>query len=174
MKKVFLLLAVFCVNILPQQKATKLTLESLKNATYHLTYWNTSVKLEDGSFLHEERDEDGWTVSYFSVELLDDKIAMGDIDGDGDEDAVVILVSSGGGSGAFFEMAVMLNDKGKPKYLTGEELGDRVKINFVRVLSDRSILLDIVVHGPEDGMCCPTVPEVRRYKVIGGRLRRLN
>lgn len=171
MKKLILLFLIFVWNIFPQQKSLKLNLQSLRNATYYITLWDKTVKLKNGDFVLEERDEEGFLLNYLSVELLEDKIAFGDVDGDGDEDAVVILVSSGGGSGAFFEVAITLNDNGKPRYLTGEFLGDRVKINSVKILSDRSILLDMVVHGPNDGMCCPTVPKIQRYKVAGGKLQ---
>lgn len=171
MQKFIFFFLIFCINIFPQQKNVKLSVQSLKNATYYIILADTTVKLKNGNFTLEKRDEEGLLIKYLSVDLAEDQIATGDIDGDGDEDAVVILISSGGGSGAFYEVAVMLNDNGKPRYLTGEFLGDRIKLNFVKILSDRSILIDMIVHGPKDSQCCPTLPKTQRYKITGGKLQ---
>lgn len=156
-----------------QQEKIKLAIKSLKNAVYYVGLSDEPIKLKDGSFLLVEEDKNGM-ANCLKVDLLDDKIAMGDVDGDGDEDAVVVLVSSGCGSGAFHELVVMSNDKGKPKYLTGHMLGDRIIVNFIKILPDRSILIDMVVHGPNDGMCCPTVPKVGIYRVVGKKIEVVN
>ncbi len=166
---VFLL--IFCLSSFSQQKNLKLDVQLLKNATYYTIFGDTTVKLKNGSFVFEKRDEEGFLVNYLSVKLDEEKIAMGDVDGDGDIDAVVILMCSGGGSGNFYEVAVISNENGKPRYLTGKLLGDRIKVNSVKVLRDGSILLDMVVHGPDDPQCCPTVREVQRYKIFGGKLQ---
>ncbi|CUS78444.1 hypothetical protein JGI7_00956 [Candidatus Kryptonium thompsonii] len=170
-EKLLIFLLISCFNSFSQQKSVKLDLQLLKNAAYYTIFGDTTVKLKNGSFVLEERDKDGFLVNYLSVDLYEEKIAMGDVDGDGDVDAVVILRCSGGGSGTFYEVAVVSNENGKPRYLTGELLGDRIKVNSVKVLQDGSILLDMIVHGPDDPQCCPTVQKVQRYKILDSKLQ---
>ncbi|WP_143713883.1 hypothetical protein [Candidatus Chrysopegis kryptomonas] len=172
MKIAILMLAFFTLGAFAQ-KDGKLKIQQIKNATVHCVAYDTTIKLKNGKFLLDETTEEGFR-NYLEVSLVEDKIAFGDVDGDGDEDAVIILASTGGGSGYFYEVGVILNQNGKPEYLTGEVLGDRVKVNFVKILSDRSILIDMVVHGEDDPMCCPSTPKIIRYKVARGKLKEID
>lgn len=103
------------------------------------------------------------------VSIYKDKIAFGNLNGDGKKDAVVALTATGGGSGDFRELAVMLNEDEKPIYLTSIALGDRVIINSINIQSG-TITLDMVVHGPNDGMCCPTLEKIVKYKLSNNQL----
>ena len=145
---------------------TQLTLDAIKNTEYHSLAYNKTIKLINGSYTEKYEFE---TASVLSIRIYDDKIAFGDLDNDKREDAVVILTSSGGGTGNFRELAVVLNKDGKPSYLTSKELGDRVIINSVTIKSG-IITLDMVVHGPEDGLCCPSVKKIFKYKLSENQL----
>jgi hypothetical protein len=48
-------------------------------------------------------------------------------------------------------------------------LGDRVQINSVDI-SSGVIHLDMLVDGPSDPLCCPTLPQKQNYWLIGNRL----
>jgi heat shock protein HslJ len=79
---------------------------------------------------------------------------MGDLDGDGIEDAVVLLNYAPGGTGQLLYLAVMARKKGKIENIATALIGDRVQIRDVRIEQNR-ILVDAVQAGPKDAMCCP-------------------
>lgn len=51
--------------------------------------------------------------------------------------------------------------------------GDRVQIDSVKMVND-TIKVYSLVHGPEDGLCCPSVPFVFLIKNNNGKLIQLN
>ena len=143
----------------------KLTLEELKNAEYYTTVYKETVQLKDGYY----RKEYPGMASGLEVGIYKDKIAFGDLNNDGKRDTAVVLYSTGGGSGTFRELAIMINEDGKPSYFTSKFLGDRVIINSITIESG-VITLNMVIHGPEDGMCCPSVEKIFKYKLSGNQL----
>jgi len=58
---------------------------------------------------------------------------FGDLDGDGDEDAALVLVHSGGGSGTFYYVTVARNVRGAYQGSNGVWLGDRIHVQDVAV-----------------------------------------
>jgi hypothetical protein len=138
-----------------------LTIESVENAEYYFISYNQWVKLADGKY--DSLD------SHIFTRIIDDKIALGDLNGDGKKEAAVIVSINGGGSGSFRELAIMKNENGIPVYSTSTILGDRVTVNSLTIDSG-IIIIDMVVHGPNDPMCCPTLNEVVRYKLSDGQL----
>lgn len=95
--------------------------------------------------------------------------AFGDLNGDGREDAAVVLAQDLGGSGTFMTLAAVLSDQGIPRYQAGTSLGDRVKVESVSI-KDGLILLTLVGHGPNDPMCCPTQKVTRNFRLEGNKL----
>jgi len=95
--------------------------------------------------------------------------ARGDLDGDGREDAAVILLGSGGGSGVFVDLAVVLDRNGVPLHAASAPLGDRVQVHEVRI-EGSDILVDVTQQGPGDPACCPTQNATRRFHFADGRL----
>ena len=85
--------------------------------------------------------------------------------------AAVILKSASGGSGVFYDLAVVTARDGTFVNTDREYVGDRVKIQAVDIQGD-AIVLEMVTHGPEEPLCCPTVSWKQRYQVVDGRLRR--
>ena len=142
------------------------SIETLENAKYYVESYNQIVKLRNGSYF---KQWDADSATGLSVEIQEDKIAFGDLDKDGKDDAAVIIYSSGGGSGGFCELAIMMNSRQKPFYITSISLGDRVKINSITIESE-VIVLDMIVHGPNDALCCPTLNKTIRYKLSGNKL----
>jgi hypothetical protein len=95
--------------------------------------------------------------------------ARGDLDGDGREDAAVILLGSGGGSGVFVDLAIVLDRNGVPVHAASAPLGDRVQVHEIRI-EGTDILVDVTQQGPGDPACCPTQNTTRKFHFADGRL----
>ncbi len=145
-----------------------LTLDALKNAEYCCFWYSKVGKIRLKNGVYEEHY--AYTASVFHVGIYKDKVAFGDLNNDGREDAVVVIDSYAGGSGHFYELAIMINQNGIPKYLAGKKLGDRVIVNSVIINKAGKIIVDMIAHGPNDAMCCPTVRKIIEYKLYGHTL----
>jgi len=100
------------------------TLEELKNATYAgLEDLAGPVSLKDGRW-EGEPFEPG-AASGPSVVLAPGFRLTGDLDGDGTEEAVVVLAQSSGGSGTFNSLAVVKRAAEGPRNVATTPLGDR-------------------------------------------------
>jgi predicted small lipoprotein YifL len=144
-----------------------LTVEMLMNAEYHSEWPAEGVaKLTDGEY--EEEIVPG-AASKLTIVVYPDMYAFGDLNGDGVDDAAVVLATSGGGSGTFISLEAVLNDQGTPKHVASAELGDRTKVESVAIESGQ-IIVELVTHGPDDPMCCPTVEATQKYKLQGDTL----
>ena len=98
-----------------------------------------------------------------------DTVAFGDLNGDGIGDAAIILVENGGGSGEFESVVAVLDPGGVPTQAGQAQLGDRVRINSMAINSGM-IELDTLVQGPNDPMCCPSLPETQSFRMVGNTL----
>lgn len=101
------------------------------------------------------------------VILLSDKRAKGIVDGK--ETAVAMLISSGGGSGTFYDLVLMIRGPDGWMHMDTASLGDRVKVHSI-ALAGREIIVDLTEQGPDDPMCCPTLRRTKRYLVQDGHL----
>lgn len=143
------------------------TLNSLKNGTYTIysRAFPEPVKLTDGKY--ETLAEGGYPVS---VEIYSqDKIAIGDLNYDGEKDGAVILVYSTGGSGAFRVLAAVVNQSGEAVNIASEELGDRVIVEDISIVSG-DIIIDLISHDYDDAANNPTVKETLIYRLDGEKL----
>ncbi len=135
-------------------------LPALRNAEFTLPLLNdqeTTFRLSNGVF-----DNPAQGVH---VQLIEDKTAFGDLNGDGVNDAAAILAVSFGGSGTFIWVVPVLNVNGTPVQVDRRLLGDRVGVNNVSI-ANRQITLDLLVHGPNDPLCCPTQRVVKTLEAI--------
>ena len=97
--------------------------------------------------------------------------AIGDLDGDGNADAVAILMESTGGTGTFYYMFAIANREGQPVQIGEPEwLGDRSVIQRLSVDRKGIITVRYVTHGDNDPSCCPTMKIEDRYRVSEGKL----
>ncbi len=146
-----------------------LTVEVLKNATYKSDFVKGGqAQLQDGVY-EEQVAPDSASENTLA---LTEHMAFGDVNGDRLEDAAVVLVASGGGSGSFHTLAIVINRMGNPFHFHSAALGDRVQIDSVEI-ENAVITVRMVTHGEGDAMCCPTQAEVRRYNLGFGVLRLL-
>jgi hypothetical protein len=143
----------------------KLTVEQLKNAEYQGIY-QEPIQLTDGTYEGEPFVEGG--ASRPTVTFIE-PYAFGDLNGDGVDDAVVLLVESSGGSGSFVYMAAVLNQGGKPENVDTVLLGDRAQVQSLTI-TDGQINVTLVTHGPDDPMCCPTQEAGQTYELQENKL----
>jgi heat shock protein HslJ len=145
--------------------AAPLTEEALKNAEYHSEWPADGVaQLTDGEYRKP-------TVEGSATELVIRlvNVIFGDLDGDGVEDAAVILVADPGGSGTFYDLAAVINRDGNPEHVATTFLGDRADIQAFSVESGQ-VVVDMITHGPDDPMCCPTQRVEQTYELQGDEL----
>ncbi len=141
-----------------------LSLAALEQAEYRFQWIHAGrVKLLDGQYSEPAAPGSAMRTTV----KLTDVIARGRLDGQ--SAAAVVLVTDTGGSGTFFELAVMLERKGAPVNVASAHLGDRVKVTRI-ALRDNRVYVDLVAHGPQDPMCCPTRRAARKFALHGDRL----
>jgi uncharacterized lipoprotein YbaY len=149
----------------PQAAPSGLSWDALSNATYKSEWTqNGTAPLTNGQY--SEAAAPG-SATQTKVMLLPDFIAYGQLNGQ--DAAVVVLVTDPGGSGTFYDLAVVVNQDGGPVNLSTINLGDRVKINSIKI-ENNEILVDMVTQGPDDPMCCPTQQVVKGYALKGDQL----
>jgi len=146
----------------PAPTTPPLTVDMLMNATYMLPFYGRTVTLTNGTY------QEGAGAEIYSVGLVE-PLALGDLNGDGLEDAAVILYENGGGSGVFVSLVAMLNQDGAPVQAGVAQLGDRIQVNPLAI-QDGHILLDMLVQGPNDPLCCPTEPVTQAYRLFNNGL----
>lgn len=106
------------------------------------------------------------SVSEIMVKLSDKK-AFGTVNGR--ETGAVILATSLGGSGTFYDLALLSRGAKGWENTDTVLLGDRVKVQSMTIESDH-LVVAMTAHGPRDPMCCPTLEATKRFAVKGDRL----
>jgi hypothetical protein len=139
-----------------------LPMDMLRNGTYFAPFYSRTVKLVNGVYT------EGSGTDLYSVQMLD-TVATGDLNGDGVNDAAILLAESGGGSGDFESVVAVLNKGSTPSQAGQVQLGDRLRINSLAIDSD-TIRLDALVQAPNDPMCCPPQPETQIFRLVGNTL----
>jgi uncharacterized membrane protein len=79
----------------------------------------------------------------------------------------VALAHNAGGSGVFVYLAVVRNGHEGPENFATIGLGDRVRIITLEI-ADGRLIADLVVHAPDDPMCCPSRRVRRQWSFEGG------
>ena len=139
----------------------------LRNIEYGGIRDNT-VLLRDGVYEGEPFVPGG--ASRPRVELIDMPPVLHDLDGDGIDDAAVLLAESSGGSGVSTFLAVVSCRDGRAVNVGTTGIGNRVMIRSM-VGRDRGIVVEIVATGPGEPLCCPTRKVRNKYHLREGRLR---
>jgi heat shock protein HslJ len=128
------------------------TLEELRNATYAgLDVPTGTVTLRDG---HWEQRPEPARPPRVVIDVARDLRLVGDLDGDGVDEAVVVLSRQSGGSGSVSYLAVVKRQAGTLQNVATTALGDRVQIRSARIEGGR-VLVSAVRAGPQDAACCP-------------------
>ncbi len=146
------------------------SLDELRNATY-AGITEGSVRLTAGRW-QGAPFADG-AASRPSVSLVSDFRLTGDVDGDGAEEAIVLLDASSGGSGTFVHLALVGRRGDEIVNLATSLVGDRVQVRAGRIVG-RRIVLDVIQAGSDDPACCPTQKVTRTWTVAAERLSELD
>jgi|GEM_PF-2442175 len=103
------------------------------------------------------------------VVRLTHPIALGDLGGRAS--AAVVLVTEPGGSGSFYDLAVLQRRNGAWQVVDLVLLGDRIRLSALAI-DEKGIQLDMIIHGPGEPMCCPTRRTRTRFVLTDGALRK--
>jgi hypothetical protein len=143
---------------LPKPTATvsaDLTLEQVKNATYTFDEGGKPLTftLVNGTY---QNGTDTSSPDYYQA-TMSDKVAFGDLNGDGVGDAAVSIGINTGGTGVFEYLVALVSENGLPVEAGYYFVDDRARLDALSI-ADQKIAADAMVHGPNDPMCCPTLP----------------
>jgi heat shock protein HslJ len=144
------------------------SLKELEHAAY------AGVEEADGPFTLANGQWDGKPyqpdgASHPSVTMVRNLRLVGDLDGDGRDDAVVLLAAGTGGTGETLYLAVAQRERAGLRNTATAPLGDRVQVRAAR-LDGRRVVLDLVQGGNEDAGCCPGDLVTRTWELQAGRL----
>jgi hypothetical protein len=155
----------------PTIPAPTLTVDQLQNAQYQLGAREdrASVQLTDGQW---QQGTDATTLDFAHVSMSE-FTSLGDITGDGVDEAAAIFFENYGGTGNFGFLAVYTNVNGLPVFLSSAMIDDRPRINSM-FIEHGEIYLDAITHGLEDPGCCPALQTTRRYELINDQLQVIN
>jgi len=135
---------------------------TLENMTYRLVDGKSLAAVTLVGSKGQTNEEDGGEQFW----LDEEHVVFGDLDGDDVDDAIVVLVSSGGGSGIFYQLVAVTLHNGIVETPAVKSLGDRIKINQINIRGG-NVTVDMITHGPDDPSCCPTERQVLKLKVQG-------
>jgi heat shock protein HslJ len=146
-------------------KAASLSLESLTNTDFRSGFTSSGrAPLSNGGY--SEPGAQG-SAAQTAIRLLE-PVAYGELP-DGQVAAAVALATETGGSGTFYELALVVDMNGAPLNIASVFLGDRIKLNSIK-FENGQVLLDMVKQGPDDPMCCPTQHVLQKYVLQGAEL----
>lgn len=107
------------------------------------------------------------SASMIEVQLQPFPIAYGQID---EQDAAaVVIAESGGGSGTFINLALIVDQDGMAVHVASVPLGDRVVVQELAI-DNNQITAMMLTQGPEDPMCCPSQNITQIYELQGETL----
>ena len=151
--------------------APQLTADQIKSAQYQLGARDDHavVQLTDGQY---QQGTDATTLDFAHVGLTE-FLSIGDLTGDGTNEAAAIIFENYGGTGNFGFLAIYTNVNGLPVFLFSTMIDDRPLINSMTI-KNSEVYLDAIIHGFQDPGCCPALPTTRRYALANNQLRITN
>ena len=146
------------------------TLEQIKSATV-VGVFDQAVTLADG--VYEGAPAEPGAASRPRLVLWQPTFQTGDVDGEMGSEAIVLLSSTGGGSGEFVYVAVFGVRDGALANLGTAPVGDRTRLQNLW-LERGKVVMDVIEAGPNDPACCPTQVTRKTFGMDGGALKQLS
>jgi len=146
------------------------TLEQIKSATV-VGVFDQAVTLADG--VYEGAPAEPGAASRPRLVLWQPTFQTGDVDGEMGSEAIVLLSSTGGGSGEFVYVAVFGVRDGALANLGTAPVGDRTRLQNLW-LERGKVVMDVIEAGPSDPACCPTQVTRKTFGMDGGALKQLS
>lgn len=142
-----------------------LSIESFKNMDFRSSFTISGrAPLKDGEY----REPGAPGSASETVVRLAEPIVFGELP-DAQVAAVMPLATETGGSGTFYELALVIDLNGEPLNIASVFLGDRIQINAID-FENGQIVVDLIKQGPDDPMCCPTLNVLQKYALEGAGL----
>ncbi|HEY6640024.1 MAG TPA: hypothetical protein VIY67_04770 [Nitrospiraceae bacterium] len=138
--------------------------ESLRNMTYP-SEWTRSgqAPLVGGIYKEPVAPDSAADI----VIRLTSSVAAGTI---GDQTmAALVIMTDPGGSGVFFDLYLVRQQKNRWSVVDRARLGDRIRVNTIEI-EQGLVGLDLTAHGSGNGICCPTKRKRVHYALQGERL----
>ena len=142
------------------------TLDEISNASISGIY-DEPIQLQGGKYEGEPFEPQG--ASFPRVGLIEESLLTGDLDGDGAEEAIVMLWESSGGSGTYSYLAALDREGSDVVNVATAEIGDRIQLRDSRVSGNR-VELDVLRAGPQDAGCCPGEMATLAWELEGASL----
>lgn len=121
-----------------------------------------TTRIINGKYSRKVKEGDSSYSVYFEVR----NIVYGDLDGDGQEEAVIDTICNSGGTGQFTDGQVYRMQNGKPVWIGSLGVGDRADggLHDIKYVNG---LLKVARYGGNSGACCPDYIETFSYKLTG-------
>jgi hypothetical protein len=157
----------FCFNLsasFAQSDAQAIRKIDFRNHSYATCFDDEkkTTRITKGKYSREIKDGDIKYSVYFEVR----DVVYGDLDGDGQEEAIVSTLCNGGGTGQFTEALIFRSKNGQPELIGSTGAGDRADggLHDVKVVNGQ---LKVAQYGGNAGACCPEYIETHTYKLTG-------
>ena len=163
-------------EITGQAESNSLTQEDLRNAELQtglfqrlFEFSDARVRLQDGIYEDVFRYGSNGSVSeHRRITRIREEhpFALGDLDRDGNDDAVAIVGIWEGGNIVFSYLTAFRNDGGVPVHVASVLLGAKIGIDSITI-SDGIVTVQTRQLGPDDANCCPSQDVLLRYRLAG-------
>ncbi len=154
--------------VITPTSTSSLSPQTLRNGSYNVLlpdHTTITIPLTDGAYQSgQDPSQPG-----FLTARLGDHIALGDLNGDGLEDAVLTLALNLGGTGTRTAILPILNRDGTAWQPFPVPLED-LPILHTLTIEDGKIFLSATVHGVNDANCCPSLLVTRTYRLLPNEL----
>ena len=155
---------------IPQAEQTEATILDLSNAEYPIDAASTGkARLINGLFEEQSAPDSATKTKIW----LGDAQTIGDLNGDGTDDAVALLIVDAGGSGTFTYLAAIINENGVAKPVASIFLGDRIIVKSLNIQSGE-IEVNLLTRQPDEPMANePTVELTQKFILENLQLKEL-
>jgi len=151
-------------------ETSTLDVSTLKNLTYTGVY-KDPVTLRHGRYEGQPFVPEG--AARPRVQFAEPLYVIGDLDGDGVNEAAGFLTESSGGSGSYTYLVIVDRDNAHYENVATQKLGDRVMIRALRLEQGR-LELDMVTAAPQEAACCPTLKVHKTFRYAGDKLQQIS